>query len=43
MIDDPERPAWASNFFVGVPAPAGAIIVLLPIYAAFLGLPRSQF
>ncbi len=42
MIDDPERPAWASNFFVGVPAPAGAIIVLLPIYAAFLGLPRTQ-
>ena len=43
MIADPDRPAWASNFFVGVPAPAGAIIVLLPIYAAFLGLPRSQF
>jgi len=43
MIDDPERPAWAGNFFVGVPAPAGAIIVLLPIYAAFLGVPRSQF
>jgi CDP-diacylglycerol--serine O-phosphatidyltransferase len=43
MIDDPDRPAWASNFFVGVPAPAGAIIVLLPIYAAFLGMPRSQF
>ena len=43
MIEDPDRPAWAANFFVGVPAPAGAIIVLLPIYAAFLGLPRSQF
>jgi len=43
MSDDPDRPAWAANFFVGVPAPAGAIIVLLPIYAAFLGLPRSQF
>jgi CDP-diacylglycerol--serine O-phosphatidyltransferase len=42
MIDDPDRPAWASNFFVGVPAPAGAITVLLPIYAAFLGLPRSE-
>ena len=41
MIDDPDRPAWAANFFVGVPAPAGAIIVLLPIYAGFLGLPRS--
>ncbi|MGO9049806.1 MAG: CDP-alcohol phosphatidyltransferase family protein [Xanthobacteraceae bacterium] len=43
MSADPDRPAWAGNFFVGVPAPAGAIIVLLPIYAAFLGLPRSQF
>ena len=41
MLDDPDRPVWASNFFVGVPAPAGAITVLLPIYASFLGLPRS--
>jgi CDP-diacylglycerol--serine O-phosphatidyltransferase len=41
MIEDPDRPAWASNFFVGVPAPAGAITVLLPIYAVFLGVPRS--
>jgi len=43
MSADPDRPAWTANFFVGVPAPAGAIIVLLPIYMAFLGLPRSQF
>src|ERR1700761_2897242 len=43
MTEDPNRPPWAANFFVGVPAPAGAIIVLLPIYAAFLGLPRSSF
>jgi CDP-diacylglycerol---serine O-phosphatidyltransferase len=43
MSVDPDRPAWTANFFVGVPAPAGAIIVLLPIYAAFLGLQRSQF
>src|ERR1700680_4326103 len=42
MSDDPDRPAWASNFFVGVPAPAGAITVLLPIYVALLGLPRSE-
>jgi CDP-diacylglycerol---serine O-phosphatidyltransferase len=41
MIDDPDRPAWTANFFVGMPAPAGAITVLLPIYLAFLGLPRS--
>ena len=43
MADNPDRPAWAANFFTGVPAPAGAIIVLLPIYAAFLGLPHSPF
>jgi CDP-diacylglycerol---serine O-phosphatidyltransferase len=42
MIDDPDRPAWTANFFVGMPAPAGAITVLLPIYLSFLGLPRSQ-
>jgi CDP-diacylglycerol--serine O-phosphatidyltransferase len=41
MIDDPDRPIWAANFFVGIPAPAGAITVLLPIYLAFLGVPRS--
>src|SRR5205807_7695245 len=39
-IEDPNRPVWASNFFVGVPAPAGAITVLLPIYLHFLGMPR---
>src|SRR5947199_3568746 len=27
MIEDPDRPAWAGNYFVGVPAPAGAITV----------------
>lgn len=43
MIDEPDRPAWTANFFVGMPAPAGAITVLLPIYAAFLGVPRSGF
>jgi CDP-diacylglycerol--serine O-phosphatidyltransferase len=43
MIDDPNRPPWAGNFFVGVPAPAGAITVLLPIYVSFLGMPRLAF
>ena len=43
MIDDPNRPAWAANFFVGMPAPAGAITVLLPIYVFFLGMPRLGF
>src|SRR5471032_577837 len=26
--DDPNKPAWAGNFFTGIPAPAGAITVL---------------
>src|ERR1700756_1411615 len=39
-IDDPNKPAFAANFFTGVPAPAGAITVLLPIYLAFLGLSK---
>src|SRR5215470_4738178 len=43
MMDDPNRPAWAGNFFVGMPAPAGAITVLLPVYAHFLGVPLPPF
>jgi CDP-diacylglycerol---serine O-phosphatidyltransferase len=39
-MDDPNKPAFAAHYFTGVPAPAGAITVLLPIYLAFLGLPR---
>jgi CDP-diacylglycerol--serine O-phosphatidyltransferase len=40
MIDDPNKPAWAANFFTGVPAPAGALVVLLPIYVNLLGAPK---
>ena len=32
MLDDPDKPAWHSHFFTGMPAPAGAIIGLLPLY-----------
>ncbi len=39
MVDDPNRPLWAGNFFTGVPAPAGAIVVMLPIYVSLLGGP----
>jgi CDP-diacylglycerol--serine O-phosphatidyltransferase len=35
MIDDADRPAWRGNFFVGMPAPAGAVTGLLPIYLHF--------
>src|SRR6202049_4668343 len=40
-MDEPKKTGVAADFFTGVPAPAGAITVLLPIYLAFLGLPRS--
>jgi CDP-diacylglycerol---serine O-phosphatidyltransferase len=42
MLEDPNQPLWRKNFFVGMPAPAGAIVGLLPIYlrSAFeLGAP----
>jgi len=39
QIEDPLRPAWSGNFFTGIPAPAGAIVVLLPIYLSFLRVP----
>jgi CDP-diacylglycerol--serine O-phosphatidyltransferase len=38
-LDEPDKPPYAANFFTGVPAPAGAICVLLPLYLAFLGAP----
>ncbi|WP_082597175.1 CDP-diacylglycerol--serine O-phosphatidyltransferase, partial [Pseudovibrio sp. POLY-S9] len=39
-LDDPNKPKWASKFFTGVPAPAGALTVLLPIYLERLGVPH---
>ena len=42
MIDDPESPAWRKNFFVGMPAPAGAVVGLLPVYLRFLGSGASM-
>ncbi|WP_306028807.1 CDP-diacylglycerol--serine O-phosphatidyltransferase [Stappia sp. MMSF_3263] len=37
-IDDPDKPAWAVNFFTGVPAPAGALSVLFPVYLELVGV-----
>ncbi len=41
MLDDPNRPDWKRDFFVGMPAPMGAITVLLPIYLHFVGVPMG--
>jgi len=34
-LEDENAPAWKGNFFTGVPAPAGAGLVLLPMVLAF--------
>lgn len=39
-LDNPATPDWQRNFFTGVPAPAGALTVLLPTYLELLGMPR---
>ena len=38
MLDDPNRPEWKKDYFVGMPAPAGAMTAMLPLYLHFLGL-----
>ncbi|MDS1134713.1 CDP-alcohol phosphatidyltransferase family protein [Nitratireductor indicus] len=42
MLEDPDRPAWHADYFVGVPAPAGAALVLLPVYLGFLGITTDK-
>lgn len=37
-----DKPAWQSNFFTGVPIPAGALAVLLPIYLDRVGIDVPQ-
>ncbi len=37
-----DQPTWQSEYFVGVPAPAGALLVMLPLYLSFLGLPQTK-
>jgi CDP-diacylglycerol--serine O-phosphatidyltransferase len=43
MLDDPNRPEWKKDYFVGMPAPAGAITGMLPLYLHFLGLDFSAW
>ncbi len=37
LDEDLERPPWQEEYFVGVPAPAGAVLVMLPIYLSLIG------
>lgn len=41
LADEEAREPWQNEYFVGVPAPAGAVLVMLPIYLAFIGLEQS--
>ena len=34
---DDEKPKWQSNYFVGMPTPAAAIVVMLPVYLSHMG------
>lgn len=42
LDEDPDRPAWQAEYFVGVPAPVGAMIVLLPAYLGFMGVETER-
>ncbi|TCT31449.1 CDP-diacylglycerol--serine O-phosphatidyltransferase [Martelella mediterranea] len=42
MADRKHKASWQGEYFVGVPAPAGAIIVMLPVYFGFLGLDSGR-
>jgi CDP-diacylglycerol--serine O-phosphatidyltransferase len=35
---DDDKPKWQSNYFMGMPTPAAAIVVLLPVYVNQLGV-----
>lgn len=41
MIETP-KPAWTSNFFTGMPAPAGALVAMLPLYVNLLEVPVNK-
>ena len=41
MLEQKNAPAWHAAFFMGVPAPAGALLGLLPVYVGLLGAPRE--
>ena len=37
-LEDPDKPVWAGNYFVGVPSPAAAGLVMMPLYLSFVGV-----
>lgn len=41
QLAEPNKPAFKADFFVGVPAPAGALVALLPLYLVQLGVEET--
>ena len=37
-LEDPKKPSWMAGYFTGMPAPAGALLSLAPLYLGFLGI-----
>ena len=37
-----DAPDWQRGYFVGIPAPAGALLAITPMYAGFLGLVEGE-
>lgn len=37
MLDEPNKPAWKTAYFVGIPSPAGAGLAMFPVYLGFAG------
>lgn len=42
MLDNPDAPDWLARFFTGVPAPAGAVVALLPVYLLLMGVEKTE-
>lgn len=42
MAERDIKAKWQSEYFVGVPAPAGAMLVLLPVYLGLLGVETDR-
>ena len=42
-VNSTEEPSWKDNFFEGVPAPAGGIVVLMPLMFSFSGFDKLYF
>lgn len=40
-LEGPAKPDWQAGYFVGIPAPAGAVTSMLPLYLEFLGAPHG--